>query len=157
MPAIPHTAKVWTEKFNELCMESSKMGETNDCTVKAICVVTGATYADVHARMAAKGRQRRKGAFQWDTHAVIRELGFTCTRVKKEEMEAKYDIKKTGGYIYKQLTTHHLAVYPEAWKDGHAYIIHTSRHVSGAVDGTLHDWAIGRAKRIQSIYRIEKA
>jgi hypothetical protein len=157
MPAIPAAAKATTELFNKLKKDAASKGETNDCTVKAICVVTGCSYETAHTMLAARGRKSGRGAFRFDTHAVIRQLGFTMTLVEPEEMQAKYDRKKTGGYQYKQLTTHHLALYPEAWKDGHTYLIHVSAHVAGAIDGTLHDWTVGTARRIQSIYRITRA
>ena len=156
MARINDIYRTRTSTFDKLMDDARSLGESNDCAVKAICVVTGAEYKDVHARLAARGRKNRTGTYSFDTHAVIRDLGFKMERMSPHEFQKMYSRSKTGGYVYKQLTTHHIDLYPEAWNDGHAYLIHTSGHVSGALCGKLHDWTRGRAKRIESFYRVTK-
>jgi hypothetical protein len=156
MARINDIYRTRTSYFDKLMEDAWSVGETNDCAVKAICVVTGAEYADAHTRLAARGRKKGHGTYMFDTHAVIRDLGFKLERMSPGEFQKKYPRSKTGGYVYKQLTTHHVDLYPEAWNDGHAYLIHTSGHVAGALCGKLHDWTRGRAKRIECFYRVTK-
>jgi hypothetical protein len=87
-------------------------------------------------------------------HGILRELGFTVARVDKMEFNRKY--RNYPRYTYKNLTSHHVANFPEAWNDGQTYLLQMSGHVGAVVDGKLHDWTVGRSKHIQGIYRIEK-
>lgn len=156
MPRISSSAKIRTEAFSELQKASAKLGETNDCTVKAIAVVTGITYEEAHKLCVDMGRKRHRGMYQHQYHTIIRALGFTIERINTDDIQAKYSRAKTGGYRYKNLTSHHVALYPEAWNDGHVYLVGMRGHVGAVRDGKLHDWTVGSSRRIVSVYRVTK-
>jgi hypothetical protein len=156
MAAIKRDMKTPTETFAKLKDESWALGENNDCTVKALAIAANIPYVEAHALLAAKGRKKGQGAYTYQYHQILRDLGFVLTRVNIDEIQAKYPRSKTGGYIYKQLTSHHMDLYPEFWNDGRVYLLQMSGHVGAVRDGKIHDWTKGRAKRIQSVYRITK-
>ena len=58
----PLVAAVWAA--------SDSAGERNDCTVKAVSIVTGLDYNKVHAAFAAAGRKPRRGARRHITEAA---------------------------------------------------------------------------------------
>lgn len=157
MPAIKSDAKVRSSEFQKLMQDACALGENNDCTVKALAVAANIPYAEAHALLAAKGRRTGEGAYQFMYHGILRELGFTVTRVSTDEIQARYPKAKTGGYIYKNITSHHIALYPEAWNDGHTYLLQMNGHVGAVRDGKLHDWTVGRSFRVNAVHRITKA
>lgn len=59
-------------RWANLCKQSNLMGETNDCTVKAVALALGIPYRVAHARMAVAGRRRRRGCnFEQLTRSVL--------------------------------------------------------------------------------------
>jgi hypothetical protein len=156
MADIKRDMKTPPDTFAKLKDAAWALGENNDCTVKALAIAANIPYVEAHALLAAKGRKKGQGAFTHQYHQVLRDLGFTLTLVDTNEIQAKYPRAKTGGYIYKQLTSHHMDLYPEFWNDGQVYLLQMAGHVGAVRDGKIHDWTKGRAKRIHGVYRITK-
>ena len=75
MGRIAATAKADKGQFIELHLESQQLKERNDCTVKAIAVVTGVSYKEAHKAMADAGRKPGKGAYVAQQRAALNELG----------------------------------------------------------------------------------
>lgn len=53
MPAPIRTSL--TATYNALAQEASARGESNDCSVKALALVAGVSYAAAHAALAEAG------------------------------------------------------------------------------------------------------
>lgn len=156
MPRIAPEKKTRTELFNQLQSKSIEHKDSNDCAVKAIAVVTGCSYELAHQMLANQGRKRGCGTFTRMTHEVIRRLGFKLELIDHMAKRALYSQKTTCGYVYKNITTHHFAKFPEAWKDGNTYLVSTPGHVLGVIDGTVHDWTVGRSKHLISVYKVTR-
>mgnify|MGYP001820831855 CR=1 FL=1 len=69
-----------TSQYRQVCEASHEMGERNDCTVKAIAIVTRLPYALVHEVARRRGRIPQRGLYCSDWLAVLGDCGFThCT------------------------------------------------------------------------------
>lgn len=139
-----------TEQFNSLCNETVARNEKNDCSVKAVALVCGVSYDVAHAEMAKQGRKNGRGA---QTTAI--ELACIALGKRIEPINPKHKIAAYPG-VHKNLqnvTTHHPARFPDVWKDGKTYLAYIRGHVLAIVDGQVHDWTLGRAKRV---YRIRE-
>ena len=98
------------------------LNETNDCTVKAVSVVTDTPYIKAHALLKAKGRPHRKGSFHSKT--VIRELG--------------YSVERIANFPAKTIAT--LEHYCDPKK---RYIAEVRGHILAIVNGKIEDWTRG--------------
>ena len=127
-----------TSKFKSLCQSSNKFGETNDCTVKAVAVVTGLPYEICHEAVKRRGRRNRKGAYPHQYHSALRDLGY---KVEKQQLDPR---AKTMKSVTKYL--------PSTGK----FLINVSRHVAGATGRLIHDWADGTCRRIISVHAVTK-
>jgi hypothetical protein len=157
MARIAQTSRTSTELFKQLHAASSATGDNNDCAVKAISVVTGISYEDAQQRLAAKGRKKGERTYFGKTSEVIKDLGYKLERVDLDEKQRQYPKSKVGSYWFKSLTTHHFERFNEVWADGNIYLVQTSGHIAGVINGTIHDWTKGRSFRIITMYRVVKA
>ena len=163
-----------------LCKQSNLVGETNDCTVKAVALALGIPYRVAHARMAAAGRKRRKGAnFKQVTRGVL------CGHINTYLTQAiRYGwLGSVTTYGHRPYTTdfrgwvrpdpavyrYYDPAFPWAarcktvisWqryapKEG-TWIIRTSKHILCVRDGLVGDWTAGRNHRILEAYRVDNA
>jgi hypothetical protein len=139
--------------FTRLQNEADSLGETNDCTVKAIAIVCDVSYKVAHAALKKAGRKNRKGAYVSDQRRAVKELGFEMVRVDRSFFIDRYPGNHKN---LKSVTTHHMQRFWKVWCDGDTYLIYTSRHVGAVINGVNHDWTKGRAMRACNIYRIVK-
>ena len=142
-----------TELYKAFTWERVKHNENNDCTVVAIAATTGVTYDEAHAACAKFGRKQCKGMMRSSMHQALQSLGFELVPVLAPHIIAKYpgNHKNLGS-----VTTHHPARFNSVWRDGNNYLLHQKGHVSACVNGELHDWAVGRMKRVVAIYKVQK-
>lgn len=141
-------------KFQAIHQISRANGETNDCTVKAIALVTGATYVEAHAALAKHGRKNGKGCCQSVQNAALRDLGYKLTAVSiRDRFISKYPGTHKN---LKSATTHHMKRFNEVWADGKTYLVYVRAHVAAVVDGVNLDWTVGRAKRVLNVFEVNK-
>lgn len=126
-----------TEMYSELRKEANELNEKNDCSVRAVAIVSGLPYKEVHALFAKHGRRRRKGTPSHITRTVLRVLGLGTTDVTKE---------------FRGRTV--LTVEREL-KCGPRYLIWIRRHLLAARKGEIHDWTAGRRHRSVRIEKVE--
>lgn len=60
--------------------ESNRFNESNDCSVKAMTIVTGKAYATCHKALEAVGRKHRHGCNGHMIIAALESLGFEVSR-----------------------------------------------------------------------------
>ena len=86
--------------------------------------------------------------------SVLVELGF-----KKVSIHPALFISRYPGAHSKlsHVTNHHPERFHKVWKDGKKYILLNSDHAAAVVDGEVHDWSKGRAKRCDFIWQIVKS
>lgn len=146
-----------SEDFRSLSIEADKIGERNDCSVKAISIACGVPYAEVHALLKKFGRKEGKGTPLIASDRAIKELGFKIREwsfMERQEMIKSYPSPHNGLH---SITTHHLRRFPQAWAGCHPNMIWiTSQHMLAVKDGVVRDWSINRALRVTRIWEIEK-
>lgn len=141
-----------TRMYKDVSIESDLMGETNDCVVKMVAMAASITYQEAHRVCADHGRKIGCGMYKKHWIPMLQKY------VKLEPVDPQYFICRYPGAYVKcpNVTTHHPERFPGPWADGHNYILVTSTHVSYVENGHLHDWAVGRALRVKSIWRVIK-
>lgn len=117
---------------------SLAMNESNDCSVKALAILTDTAYKVAHAVLADLGRKPRKGAVLYDMFSAVRMLGW-----KREEVTDSVTAK----------TVKKIASDP-VFSHGH-FLIYTSGHVVAVKNGKVEDWSEDRALRIKQVWKIE--
>jgi hypothetical protein len=143
----------YTAEFSTVAMMSDSIGERNDCTVKALALITGATYLEAHSLLKAKGRKNGKGCEIFIVESAARQLGFNLTTMNLKSFIQRYPGRAKE---LRNLTTHQPLRYAAAWKDGAAYLAFTSTHALAIVDGVCHDWSVNKAMRITRLVKVEK-
>lgn len=122
--------------YQELVGESSKLGEKNDCGVKALSVITGFNYVECHKTLSLFGRKRGKGTFVSSMFSALKHLGFKVVEVK-----CPYGGMRSLG----------RNLPPKG-----SFLIFATGHFAGVRDGKIHDWSEGRCLRIKKFYQIQK-
>ena len=137
-------------RYAELVKSSSDANETNDCSVKAVALVTGLPYEKAHAALDSLGRKAGKGSYTHDILKAVENLGFMPVEVPLAEIISLYP--KPHNKL-KSVTTHHPERFAKVWPKG-SYLLFSSHHVTAIVDGETVDWTLGRSQRALSVYRI---
>lgn len=117
--------------------ESRSRNEHNDCAVRAVAIVTGLPYSQVHKVFADNGRKYRKGTPRDVTWKAIDALGYDCEPVRVTA--------KTGVTLDRD----------RALQSGR-FVVGMTRHLAAVVDGSVIDWTAGRRKQVRDAYRITK-
>lgn len=167
MPRL--TRKPVPTAFNDLRAEASALGENNDCSVKAVAILTGLPYAKVHAAFAAAGRVARKGTPHAVTDRALAALGFKLvpfgeqgwTKNAAGDFVQKWEQEVLSRYPgahknMKGLTSHQPARFPQAWAGLPNMLIETRGHHLAFKDGAVVDWSVNSARRIIRMSRLER-
>ena len=129
-----------TRRFSTMHTITIALQENNDCTVKALSVVTGLSYGKVHAELKVQGRKNGKGCRRHQQFAAIEAL--TGKRpVLCEELTERLE----------GTTTKTLA---RKLNPNKRYLVYTRAHVSAIVDGGMVDWASDRRKKVKEIFEL---
>lgn len=122
---VPSTNRAGSLVINDAGRGTSGIvGETNDCTVRALATATGKPYATAWTFMADNGRRKRKGApFQ----SILRRNAHTALGFKF----TPYPVQRSRGLA--SLLRRHPFLASGTW------ILHSTSHVSTMKDGILYD------------------
>jgi hypothetical protein len=116
---------------------ASQMNEKNDCSVKAVAVVTGKEYPVAHQMLQSKGRRHGLGASSGQIDASIRDLGFRVEEVLVSS--------RTVRTLEKELRVRF---------SGHKVLVYVRRHVLGWDGEKIQDWTEGRQQRVKKVYLV---
>ena len=129
-----------TDLRNALAAESGRRNETNDCSVRALAVVTGEDYEAAHRALQAEGRRHRKGSTMPAIAKAAKRLGYTMIRGNRRDYAAK---------------TIRTADRDRNLRRG-AFMLEVRGHVAGMIDGQIVDWTDGRLHRIKAVWEVTK-
>ncbi len=135
-----------------------RIGENNDCAVRALAVATGYSYNDCHAFFELHGREPRKGTFCYRILA-----GDLASRLETSFPELGFKAVRCGGYVKPTLPAGSpwissgitLRSFCRARPTG-AYFITVARHALAVVDGVIYDFACRDLRRVCDVWRIER-
>tara|TARA_R110002167_G_scaffold227792_1_gene432944 strand:+ start:140 stop:556 length:417 start_codon:yes stop_codon:yes gene_type:complete len=112
--------------------------EGHDCTVVALAIATGASYAEAYEEMRRVGRKTGRGFFmQGSLQIVLARFGFKAVEVRLEDVKGK--------------TTKTIQLPRE-----NKHLVFVRRHVLAVQFGLVRDWSGERALRIKRVFRIEE-
>lgn len=132
-------------------LQSRVAGETNDCSVIAISILSGLPYAEVHAAFEAAGRKPGKGTYQEVMMKAVTTLGLRLVRVN---LQTYLDKLPRGG---KSLTTNTANRYPHIFDGAPPMLVHVSGHALALMNNKVHDWSANNQKRIVAAWEVHKA
>jgi hypothetical protein len=140
-----------------LALEKRANGRSRDCTVVAMSIVTGLSYATCHKALEEAGRKNGRGTYFAQQKAAYEALGFTVREWTSREVVdliMSYPKKGIAG-----LTTHQPRRFAKAWAPHRdkALLLYSRGHVSACVGGVVQDWAINRAKQLYMVVEVTKA
>ena len=128
-----------SKQYESLKGDSRAYGERNDCTVIATAVVTGCGYKTAHSLLRGFGRRRRSGFRYYDNlDRILARFGLRANEETKE---------------WRRRGARTMITFERLSSRG-TFLVFTGGHVSAVVDGKVHDWAKGRKKRVQAVYRV---
>jgi hypothetical protein len=153
-----HTAP----RFTKLHAIAESLGESNDCTVKALALTTGIGYHEAHATMKAHGRPDGRGWYMsapkyWGmpycvTLSVLAVHGHTAREIPLSVLRARAGVENlTIGRVASML--------PRRGR----YLVWVRGHILAVVNGQIEDWTgawAGRKvsrKHVLGVARVVKA
>ena len=127
-----------SEKRKHLRDKSNEFFETNDCSVKALALVTDSTYDVAHATLRAKGRKKGRGTNMGQWLPAVEDLGYHYVNV-------------TGSFEGKTVNS----IEAELPKGKKFYII-VRAHMAAFDGNEIVDWSQGRRHRVTHVYHVAK-
>lgn len=134
----------------------SRVGEHNDCAVKALAVTTGFSYDDCHAFFELHGRKRGRGTFCYEILT-----GTSYKQAEKAFPELGFKVTRNGGFPLPAspspdwvLDSTTLRSFCRSHPVG-AYFITVRRHALSVRDGVIYDYTCGDLRRICDVWKVE--
>lgn len=142
--------------------EANALGETNDCSVRAVAAACGVSYREAHTALAKCGRKRREGCYVQQIHDAVRMLGFEVVRMPMFMKDMAHHLYVRHNYKVKNITTRQMTMFPNFFgefiglNEVNGALCYTSGHVAAWADGHVHDFGASRALQVRSIYLVVK-
>lgn len=145
-----------SKTFQELSAVAEIHSEKNDCTVKALAILTGCSYSAVHTALESAGRKRGKGASFLIQEGACEMLGFKLVKMTCYDRLQIIQEYPGAHKNLQSITTHHPRRFPRVWANKPPMMFHVRGHVAAFKEGTVHDWTVNKAMRVLDIYTVEK-
>lgn len=151
--------------YKNLRKQSIAKGESNDCSVVALAVVTGLSYKLCHKALSDAGRVPRRGVQYHKIISSLELLGFKLsniiyfknTRPFASGFQKELFDRYPPLYRPKNITTKHFKMLPQVFSHlKNPYLVFSNGHVSGFINGELHDWAANKSPRVTEMWEITK-
>lgn len=140
-----------SELYAGMEARSKAMGETNDCAVIAVAIVTGTPYERVHEIMRSHGRRKKAGVSLGPILKTLRSLGYRAPFRSQAVDQAIVEMRTQKNYRVRNLTTRQLAMFPELFRDWERCLVNTSSHILAMTDGKIHDFSEARTFHVTSV------
>ena len=121
--------------YSDVADKSALIGESNDCAVKAVSIVTDVPYEKVHNLFADIGRKPNGRVSNEMIIDVLDNLGY-----KQEEVRINRMIVSS---LSKELKS-----------SSDKYIYYINGHIGAVTNGVVQDWTAGRRFHVKSLHKI---
>jgi hypothetical protein len=145
--------------FVEVSDQAKSIGERNDCSIRAITLVTGLPYETVLKEATRLGRKKGAGTPPWISKRTLENLGFNVVIWGNQDIMALINsYPSPHNRNCRFITTHHPRRFPKAWAalKEERLIMYNFSHMLAVVDGEVHDWSVNRVLRMKTIWTVVK-
>lgn len=125
--------------YEQRVAASGKMGETNDCSVKAVSIACRVPYNVAHDVLRKMGRKHGRGVRMVQIGAAMLELD--CTFGTEKHPRQSNGSRWTAASIGRG--------YPRGY-----FIVEFRGHVAAMINGVVQDWTDGRRHQVTGVYRV---
>jgi hypothetical protein len=132
-----------TQRYLAMAEEARKLGESNDCSVKALAIVCNVSYKKARATLRKAGRKTGQRTYDEQVRYALFLLNHRIVRTIRRSDDPE-------GCRTLRTIENSDAV------DGGAWWINVAGHSVGMVERTIHDHAVGCSLRIRSARKIVK-
>lgn len=122
--------------FEFLQAAAVAFNERNDCSVKAVCLVTDRPYPEIHEMFRKLGRRKRCGTPWHITTGVLVNCGY-----RLQDVTVSFPLRTIR------------AVGPSLDR-ANKYFVRASKHVAAAVGGRVYDWSEDRGLYVKQVFRL---
>lgn len=127
--------------YDALMLEAAKLGETNDCAVRALAVAAGITYGEAHTLLAENGRKPRSATGDKALLGALLDSGLAARRrAIRRKPTATGITDPTWSMIASWMRE-------LSRRQKSAVIIRTTRHVFAVDSGHVIDWITDKDRR----------
>lgn len=144
--------------FKQLRAEGNAQGERNDCSVIAVAVVCGVSYATAHRAMAANGRRPRGRAEHGSTEQSVRDLGCETRHLMGWDFSTPENVQHKTLPLYHVLrkgkTMTSIEPLLQRHYSGRRFLIGVRGHIAAFDGQRLQDWSQGRRHKVIKIVEV---
>lgn len=138
------------------CVKQQRLNnEDNDCSVKALSIVTNKPYAEAHAALKAQGRKNKRGATVHQILRALRTLGFDVVNNVPEDLTDAAAVEEwlenSPQHKYNVKTATTATNLP---KEGRRFLCVTCNHIFAVTNGVVQDWTEGRRNRVNTVFEV---
>lgn len=144
--------KVRSTEYSTISASTKRNNEDNDCSVKALALLTGLEYEQALTVLTMVGREPKKGVSTIQIIEALESCDLVLENVSSHHFINRYPTAHRNAL--KSVTTHHPERFNKVWKDGNNYLVFTKDHVLAVKDGLNCDHTAGKALRVLSIYKV---
>ena len=149
---MPRIMKTDTHsEFNALFQIGREKGEKNDCSVKAVALITGKTYDEAHIELQRRGRINRQGVQNNIILDAAAALGEPTKRLLLKDVYHIIQSYPKPHYGLKNITSHHPRRFPQIWSKAPDCLLFSNAHVAAFINGAVIDWSVNNVLRIVQI------
>lgn len=122
------------DKYKQLALRAKAFNEQRDCSVKAVALLTNASYDEAHRALAAVGRKNGFGVSLSTIIEALRNLGAHVSEGREPPAKTVRTLERVA---------------PPG-----RFLVDTSTHVLAVIDGEIIDWTKGRLHRIIKLFEV---
>lgn len=115
--------------------QQKPIGETNDCSVKAVSILCDVPYHVAHKALKLQGRVNRRGVNEFSIRFAIQSLGFEIENI-----------------IHNARTMTTIDRDPLLQKGYYGVLV--KGHIASVVNGKVEDWTEGRRHKVQKVFKV---
>lgn len=131
---------------------SHAVNEDNDCSIKALSLLTGIDYHQCRSALTLAGRKPGRGVWMHQIILAAKILGFEMTKQPLRLHREIINSYPERDRVLQHITTHHPRRFAKVWAGMPNMMLETNGHVAALIDGKVIDWSVNRALRVRDLW-----